>query len=417
MTSAPDRSIAQPSDPPLGANRDFKVMLAGQGASSIGDAVTFTVLPILVLALTGSGLAMGVVGVLQTVPHLVVGLLAGAFADRSDRRRMMLAADLGRAVLTAFIPLSAALGIPTMAVILVIAAPESVLGTIFLAAYTAATPALVGRSRIGTATAVFEAVYSFGYILGPIIAGVLVGVVGPTTTLGIDAASFLISALALSLVRRPLIAPPDRPATHILADVREGISYVATHSMLRPLLGFWTSVSVVNAPLVPVLTFLITRDRGLPATSFGAILAAFGVGTVLGSLLTVRLVRGRAGWVMLSGNLARGALLIGAAFAPTVLLILPLAFAAGLADSLVLVTYIAVRAAAAPDELIGRIGSTMRTISVGLQPIGMVIGGAVLDIGHGTATLAGMGILLMVISLLFAPSRALRDVHLRRIAH
>jgi len=415
VISGPERPPSHPSDPELGQNRDFKVMLAGQGASSIGDAVTFTVLPILVLSLTGSGLAMGVVGVLQTVPHLVVGMLAGAVADRSDRRRMMLLADLGRAVLTALIPISALLGIPTMAVILLVAAPESVLGTIFLAAYTAATPALVGRSRIGTATAVFEAVYSFGYIIGPIIAGVLVGVVGAVPTLGIDAVSFLISALALALVRRPLVAPPDRPTTHILADVREGIAYVANHAMLRPLLFFWTSVSIVSAPLVPVLTFFITRDRGLPATSLGAILAAFGVGTVLGSLLTVRLVRGRAGVVMLTGNLARGALLLGAAFSPSVLVILPLAFAAGLADSMVLVTYIAVRAAAAPDELIGRIGSTMRTISVGLQPIGMVVGGAVLDVVHGSATLAGMGALLIGISLAFAPARALRDVRLRRI--
>ncbi|HTC85959.1 MAG TPA: MFS transporter [Candidatus Acidoferrum sp.] len=410
--SAPARPVA--TDPELGQNRDFKVMLAGQGASSIGDAVTFTVLPILVLTLTGSGLAMGVVGVLQTIPHLVVGMLAGAFADRSDRRRMMLLADLGRAVLTALIPLSALLGIPTMAVILLVAAPESVLGTIFLAAYTAATPALVGRSRIGTATAVFEAVYSFGYIVGPIIAGVLVGVVGPTSTLGIDAASFLLSALALALVRRPLVAPPDRPPTHILTDVREGIAYVAHHPMLRPLIIFWTTVSIVSAPLVPVLTFLITKDRGLPATSLGAILAAFGVGTVLGSLLTVRLVRGRAGVVMLTGNLARGALLLGVAFAPEMLVVLPLAFVAGLADSMVLVTYISVRAAAAPDELIGRVGSTMRTISVGLQPVGMVVGGILLDLSHGAATLAGMGVLLIGITLVFAPSRALREVRLRR---
>jgi len=118
---------------------------------------------------------------------------------------------------------------------------------------------------------------------------------------------------------------------------------------------------------------------------------------------------------MLTGNLARGALLLGAAISPSVLVILPLAFAAGLADSMVLVTYIAVRAAAAPDELIGRIGSTMRTISVGLQPIGMVVGGAVLDVVHGSATLAGMGALLIGISLAFAPARALRDVRLRRI--
>jgi MFS family permease len=399
---------------PLGQNRDFRVVLVGQGVSSFGDAVTFTALPLLVLALTGSGLQMGIVGVLQTLPHLIVGMLAGAVADRADRRRMMLLADFGRAILTACIPLSALLGIPTMAVVVVVAAPISVLGTIFLAAYTAATPALVGRSQIGTAMAVFEAVYSLGFIVGPVLAGILVAAIGPAQTIGIDAVSFVVSAAALTFVRRPLVAPTDRPPTHILAEVREGIAYVATHQMLRPLLGFWTSVSIAGAPLVPVLTFLITRDRGMPASSLGLILAVFGVGTVVGSLLTARLIRGRAGNLMLAANFIRGGLLVALALGPGLELILALGFMAGLADSLVLVTYISVRAAASPDELIGRVGSTMRTISVGFQPLGMIAGGAILDVAHGAATIAGMGVLLMAASIAFAPSRALRDARLRR---
>ena len=83
---------------PLSRNRDFKVLLSTQGISSLGDAVSFTALPLLVLALTGSGLAMGVVGALQTLPDLVFGMVAGALADRNDRKRMMFLADLGRAV-------------------------------------------------------------------------------------------------------------------------------------------------------------------------------------------------------------------------------------------------------------------------------------------------------------------------------
>jgi MFS family permease len=103
---------------PLRANRDFKVVLVGQGISSFGDSITNTALPLLVLALTGSGFAMGVVGVLSTLPDLVVGLPAGAYADRWDRRRMMLWADVGRAVLTAVIPISVWLGGPTLALIM-----------------------------------------------------------------------------------------------------------------------------------------------------------------------------------------------------------------------------------------------------------------------------------------------------------
>jgi MFS family permease len=113
VTADLEIGLAAPADPqadrrvePLGENHDFKALLVGQGISAIGDAVSFTAMPLLVLALTGSGLAMGMVGVLQAVPDLLFGMVAGVFADRNDRRRMMLLADLGRAGLTALIPLS-----------------------------------------------------------------------------------------------------------------------------------------------------------------------------------------------------------------------------------------------------------------------------------------------------------------------
>ena len=91
---------------PLRQNRDFLTVLFGQGVSSFGDSITSTAMPLLVLALTGSGFVMGIVNVLTTLPDLLVGLFAGAYADRWDRRRMMFAADLGRAILTAVIPIS-----------------------------------------------------------------------------------------------------------------------------------------------------------------------------------------------------------------------------------------------------------------------------------------------------------------------
>ena len=128
-------------DEPLGRNHDFKTLLSTQGVSSIGDAVSFTALPLLVFALTGSGAVMGLVGALQTLPDLFFGMVAGALADRSDRKRMMFLADLGRALLTALIPISVWLGGPTLVVILIVAAPMSILRSFFLAGYTASVPA------------------------------------------------------------------------------------------------------------------------------------------------------------------------------------------------------------------------------------------------------------------------------------
>ena len=165
------------------------------------------------LALTGSGFAMGIVGVLSTLPDLLIGLPAGAWADRWDRRRMMLLADLGRAILTALVPLSLAVGGPTMAVVVGVAFPLNVLRVLWLAAYTAAVPGLVGRALVPRASGVFEAVFNIGWIVGPALAGLLTGWIGAGPTIAIDAATFAISAAAL-LLRQAAAACGARPGAH-----------------------------------------------------------------------------------------------------------------------------------------------------------------------------------------------------------
>ena len=401
--------LAEPIDVPLAQNRDFRVLLTSQGISSLGDGVSFAALPLLVLALTGSGFAMGIVGALQTLPDLFLGMVAGAIADRSDRKRMMFLADLGRAGLTALIPISVALGGPTMAVILLVAAPTSILRSFFLAGYTASVPALVGRSQIGRANSYFEAVYSAGYIIGPAIAGVLAATIGPGPTLAIDALSFALSSLGLLLVRRDLRAPVDRPRRRLLTEIREGIDFIAADPTLRTVILFWGATSILLAPLVTALAVHVTRDLGEPPSVLGLILASYGVGTVLGSLLTARRIgRGRVAEILLGGNLVIGLALVVVAVSVATPLQIGAAFVAGIAQSMVLVTYITLRTAYSPDDLLGRIGSTARSISLGLQPIGLLVGGALIDLTSGSATIALIGIAVATIALAFAPIAAMR---------
>ncbi len=395
-------------DQPLAQNYDFRVLLTSQGVSALGDAVSFTALPLLVLALTGSGLAMGLVGALQTLPDLVFGMVAGALADRRDRKRMMFLADLGRAALTASIPISAFLGGPTMVIIFIVAAPMSVLRALFLAGYTASVPALVGRSQVARANSYFEAVYSVGYIVGPAVAGVLSATIGPGPTLGIDAVSFALSGLALAFVRRDLRAPVDRVPASIVADIREGIDFIVAHPMLRTVIVFWGVVSISSAPLVTALAVHITRDLDYPDTILGLILTAYGIGTVVGALLTSRAGRRPVAPILLGGTFATGIFLVIVALTDQVPALLAVAMGSGIAQSMVLVTYITLRTAYSPDALLGRIGSTARTISLGLQPIGLLGGGALIDLTNGSTTIAVMGLVLVGLSLAFAPIRALR---------
>ena len=402
-----------PREASLLENRDFRVMLSSQGVSSLGDAVSFTALPLLVLALTGSGFAMGIVGALQTFPDLVVGMVAGALADRSDRKRMMLLADLGRALLTALIPLSVALNGPTMAVILVVAAPLSVLRAFFLAGYTSSVPALVGRSQIARANSYFETVYSSGYIIGPAIAGVLATTIGPGPTLAIDAVSFALSGLGLAFVKRDIVAPVDRPREPLLTEIRQGIDFILGHPVLRTAILFWGATSIVTAPLVTVLAVRITRDLAYEASILGLLLTAFGIGTVAGALLTARLAtRRHVGLVLLGGNLVTAATLLIVSITVEIPLLLGIALVAGVAQSMVLVTYLTLRTALSPDALLGRVGSTARTISLGLQPVGLLVGGALIDLTGGSTTLALMGLAVAVISLVFVPIGALRRASL-----
>ena len=398
---------------PLARNRDFKVLLSSQSISSVGDAVSFTALPLLVLALTGSGFAMGIVGAIQTLPDLVLGMVAGAVADRSDRKRMMFLADLGRAGLTALIPLSVMLGGPTMAVILVVAAPMSILRSFFLAGYTASVPALVGRSQIGRANSLFEAIYSMGYIVGPVIAGVLAATIGPGPTLVIDAASFALSALGLAFVRRDLRAPVDRPRQRLRTEIREGVDFIIGSPTLRSAILFWGATSILTAPLVTALAVYITRDLGYPPSVLGLILAAYGVGTVTGSLVSARRIgRGLVAEVLIGGNLVMGCSLVAVSLTAEVPVLLVVALVSGIVQSMVLIMYITLRTAYSPDELLGRIGGTARTISLGLQPIGLLIGGALIDATSGSTTIAVMGICVAMVSLAFVPVVALRQATL-----
>ncbi len=397
-----------PEPAPLGRNHDFRVLLTSQGISALGDAVSFTALPLLVLALTGSGLMMGIVGALEMLPDLLFGMVAGALADRSDRRRMMFLADLGRAALTALIPISVLLGGPTLAVILIVTAPMSVLRSFFLAGYTASVPVLVGRSQLARANSIFEAVYSFGFIIGPAIAGILAATIGAGLTLAIDAASFALSSLVLAFMDRDLRAPTDRLPASLAADIREGIDYIVRHPLLRSMILFWGLVSITTAPLVTALAVHVTRDLGYEETILGLVLTAYGIGTVIGALVAARVSRRPVGPSLLGGTFLTGVLLFAISRTSEVPVMLGVAVIAGMAQSVVLVTYLTTRSNHAPDALLGRVGSTARTISLGLQPIGMLAGGVLIDLSSGSATIAVMGIGLIVLTLAFVPVRALR---------
>jgi MFS family permease len=158
----------------------------------------------------------------------------------------------------------------------------------------------------------------------------------------------------------------------------------------------------------------MTVDRGLQADAVGLAFAAFGGGSLLGALASSRVVKGRIGRLMMLGTAVTGVTTVILALVTFMPAILALSFLAGLGESFVLVSYITLRAGLTPDSLLGRIGSTTRTVSLGLQPVGMLAGGILLDLAGGGRTLMLFGVAIVLLSGIAALFPVLRDASISR---
>ena len=288
---------------------------------------------------------------------------------------------------------------------------------LWLAAYTAAVPGLVGRSLVPRASGIFEAVFNIGWIVGPALAGLLAQTIGPGPTIAIDALTFLISAGAILLIRRPLRAERRAEPTHILEDVREGIRFVAGQQTLRAVIALWTCMQVILAGLTAALIFYTTVDRDLGTAAVGIILSAFAVGSLLGALIAARLAVRSVGRVMLLGAVGEGVSLLIVALGPPVPVMAGVALLTGILSANTMVAYISLRTQLSPDALLGRVGATARTLSVGLMPVGSLAAGIALDAVGGDTTLVIMGVAMLLVALGFGLMRDVRDARLGGHGH
>jgi MFS transporter, ENTS family, enterobactin (siderophore) exporter len=398
-----------PTSPSLLRDRAFLLFNGGQAVSGLGDAITQTALPLLVLQLTGSGTQMGVVAMLHALPMLLFGFPAGVLADRWDRRRTMMMCDVGRAILVGCIPLSVVLGLPTMWVLYVVVVPIGTLYVLFDAICYSCLPALVGRKRLAQANAYLSMTKSVGYVAGPGMAGFLTAAMGAAYTLSIDAATFAISALSLALIRRPFQGE-RAPASITMAEgMKEGFTFIYRHRMLRTVITYWALVSFMVAPIVVAATFYITKDLAMSERALGSVISSYAIGSVSGALAGTRIPHARAGYALLGGITAGGLALIALASVDVLWMALVVAFVAGAGESMAVVFYATMRASVTPDHLLGRVISTARVVTFGLQPLSMFIGGLLLDAVGGAVTLWIMGGASLATSAIFWTVPGLRS--------
>lgn len=398
-------------------HRDFRLLWLGDTVSQFGSQITNTAAPLLAaLVLAATPFEMGVLNAADTAAFLLVGLPAGAWVDRMRRRPLMLAADLGRAVLLASIPVTWWFGVLTLAQLILIGLVVGVLTVFFDVAYQSYLPSLVTREKLTEGNSKLQASQSVAQVSGPAIGGWLTQLAGAANAMGVNALGFLWSATCLWRIRTaetPVVRSPDR---NLRREIAEGLRFVFGNRSLVAIVSCTGSSNFFSSMIGAVGVLLLTRNLGASPGIVGLLLAGGGLGGVLGALLSNRistwLGQGRTIWVSIAVTSPFGLLipLVGHGW------LLSLYGLGWLVYSFGAVVYniaqVSFRQAICPDRLLGRMNASVRFMVWGTIPLGALVGGVLGTlIGiRPTMWVGAVGMMFAALPLLFSPLRKLRDL-------
>jgi len=372
----------------------FRRLWLAQLGAAFGEAIASVALPLLAYAVTGSASLASAIFVAQLMPRILLAPIAGVLADRLDRRRVMLAADLGRALLVAVIPFSdRAWQLAVLATLVAIGSAAA------RPAELAAVPMVVPAGQLVAALSASQVATSFVRIVGPAVGAALVGLAGPGPAFGAQAVCFLASFAVLWGLELPAVARPA--GGDALAEIRRAVGDGLRQVWVNPIVRGITAVEMlwqtVVACFAVVLVVLTERTLALgdeAGTVYGLLMAAFSAGTTLGALVAGRVERriGRPR-LMAIGYLAP-LMLVPAGLAPE----LPVLFVCwailGFTDAWAVIAMQAYLAEAVADELRGRVYATwVGAVSLGAAIAFPLAGRATEGIGP-PATLLAAGLLV-----------------------
>lgn len=425
ITMEPQRPLAMPETPPddnrtspltLFRNRNFLFLWMGEAVSLLGDQFYMIALPWLVLQLTGDALAVGTVLALAGIPRALFMLVGGAISDRFSPRNVMLASNLMRLGLVGVLAMLVLTGSMQLWMLYVLSLAFGLADAFFFPAQGAIVPQLVDDDQLQAANGLTQATAQLSVLLGPVLAGGMIALLasGADTTaespdvtgIGLafvfDAATFLVSALTLWLIRMPEDAVRADRDESVWTAVQTSLRYVWQDTILRTLFPVIAAINLMTtgafAVGIPVLA-----DSRLPqgAAAFGLIMSAFGAGMLLGMLLAGVLPRPKAdimGAVLLLTISSMGLGIVAFGFVTVTWAAAVVGLLMGAANGYVTVQFITWLQLRTPEQMLGRMMSLLMFASVGLSPLSMMLAGFVIEWSL-TALFVGSGVLLTLIAL------------------
>ena len=347
--------------------------------SLFGDQITLLAVPLVAVLVLHAGPAqMGYLTAANLAPYLLFSLHAGAWVDRRGRRRqVMIAADLGRAILIAAVPVVYALDALTLGQLYVVAFLSGTLSMLFFVSQSTLFVSLVPREDYLEANSFLHGSRAFSFVAGPPAAGVLVQALSAPYALVVDAVSFVVSAVFLRRIEP--VEPP--PSTDESGRVVAGARFIRRSPVVRAALGATATINFFNFAFFALFILYATRYLHVRPGLLGVVLGAGAVGGLIGSALTPRLGR-RIG--------VGPAFLVGCILFPAPILLVPLAggprplvlamlflaeFGSGLGVMVLDISIGSIFAALIPHQLRARVSGAYLVVNNGIRPLGSLFGG------------------------------------------
>jgi MFS family permease len=358
---------------PLRRSRDFRRLWFGNAISLLGSMLTTVAIPYQVYQLTGSTLAVGLLGIAALVPLLTISFLGGAIADALDRRLLLIVSDVGLAAISGLLVANAALEHPRLWALY----GAETLGTAFYAiqrpAMDALVPRLVGEDQIASAAAVQGIYGSFGHVGGPALGGILIASVGLTATYAVDVVTFTGSLVAAMLL--PKMPPLEAVARPGLSAIAEGFTFVRQKPELKGIFAVDTVAMVFGMPSALFPAF--GEHFGGGARTVGFLYAAPYAGALVATLLSGWVTRARRqGLGVCIAASAWGAAIVGFGLAPGLWPALLFLALAGAADDWSAILRSTILLTVTPDSMRGRLSGIELAQVASAPTLGNVEAGA-----------------------------------------
>jgi MFS family permease len=401
----------------LWAHADFMRLWSAQAISAFGSRITRTALPIIaVQSLHESETIVALLSSVYLAPGVLVALFAGGIVDRSRKRRILIIADIFRALVVASITIAWWFGALSVLHLVLVGALVGAASALFTIADVAYLPTLVDKRQLTEGNAKLETSEAVAEVTGPASAGILIGAFGAPLAVLIDAASYLWSALRLRAIRASEPALPPAPSAESSAwqstrDLRDGMRAIFGHPHVRAVVLSLMVWSIAGGFFTALYTLFCLRTLGLSELTFGIIVAVGGIGSFGGALISRRLVTqlglGRTLIACATISLAF-CLLIPLAQGPYLAVLLFLCMHQLISDCFsvaFVIQAVTLRQTVLPRAMLGRANAAVHVCTAGLVPIVALLAGLLAELTSiRTAVWVGVSIGL-VAPLLLLPLR------------